>query len=108
MDYLLLLYHVCCLRFAPGVYRVFRKLRLEIFARACGAHRGIIVEVVAGFRPATTSTMILQSGPHAGHPIPKATLEKKSPGGVWGYDEGIARAAPIGVPFSQEGPVFQC
>ncbi len=31
--------------------RIFRQSRLEIFARACGARGGILVEFVAGFKP---------------------------------------------------------
>jgi hypothetical protein len=40
-------------------HRFFRKSRLGIFARACGARRIIIVEFVAGFQSATNSTIIL-------------------------------------------------
>src|SRR6266699_1280608 len=55
---------------------VFRKSHLEIFARACGARRGIIVEVGAGFQPAPTSTIIFKTARTRAALHQKATFEK--------------------------------
>ena len=57
------------------LHKVFRMSHLEIFARACGAHSGILVEIGASFQLAPISTSILQSGPRAGRFAAKATDE---------------------------------
>ena len=63
--------------------RVFRKSPCEIFARACGARGGIMVEFGTGFQPVPNSTMIVQSGPRGAALYQKATCEKPCAVAPW-------------------------
>jgi len=95
-----------CLRKGQGFSKV---ISLDIFARACGAHRVKIVEFVVGFQPTTNSTIFVQSGPYAGRFAQKGDLRKALPQSenhdlvetITGRDGSRPAASPFAFPRSR-------